>query len=302
MKLLVLGSGSASPQLHRNPSSFLLQIDNEYILIDCGEGTQYRLLERKIKTSRIRTICISHLHGDHYFGLVGLLSSFTLNARKEPILLVAPKALKTILDLQFAESQTSLSYDLQYIFTDAKEELFLFENELFSISKIPLTHRIKTTGYLITKKEGDRHIKADLLPENFPFPYIHQLKKGKSVTDELSGKHYSVDEYTTEGQPSKTFAYCSDTAYKENIVTIIKDADCLYHEATFLVSESERAEKTFHSTAADAGKIASLANVKKLLIGHFSSRYKEYETHLIEAKSVFQETELALEGFEYTIA
>ncbi len=301
MKFTVFGIGSATPQLDKNPSAFLVQIENEYILIDCGEGTQYRLLEAKIKHTRLKTICISHLHGDHYFGLAGLLSSLSLNRRKEPITLIGPPGLIDILNLQFKSSGTILSFELNFIPTDNSDHKRLLDNGVFSIDSFPLIHRVPTTGFLITQKAGLRHLLADKLPENFPIPYIKKLKEGADVYDEMSGKTFLCSEFTSEGEPEKKLAYCSDTAYNPSMIPVIKDANFMYHEATFTSELKSRAEKTQHSTAAQAAEIAQMANIGMMVIGHFSSRYKEFNTHLAEAKEVFEATFLAEEGKAFTI-
>ena len=301
MKFQVFGIGSASPQLDIHPSSFLVKLPNEYILIDCGEGTQYRLLENKIKHTKIRTICISHLHGDHYFGLVGLLSSLSLNRRTEPLRIIGPPALQQIIEMQLMNSGSKMSFEITFIHTDAAKSEMLLDNAVFSIRTIPLTHRVPCTGFLIEEKQESRHLLAEKLPANFPIPYIKMLKNGKDVIDELTGKVYKFEEYTREGEPSKKLAYCSDTAYRPDIIPIIKNANLIYHEATFTDELLERAAKTQHSTASQAAEIAKEANAKKLVIGHFSSRYKTFETHLAEAQAVFSDTFLAEEGLIYEV-
>ncbi len=301
MKLTVIGVGSASPQVDKNPSAFLLSIDNEYILIDCGEGTQYRLLDQSIKVSRIKTICISHLHGDHYFGLIGLLSSFNLKGRKDPITLVGPEGLQKILDIQFEAANTTLNYELNFVLNRNSQDKVLLEKKNFKIESIPLIHRVQSTGFLVTEKEGDRHIQAHKLPENFPLPFYSELKKGNDVVDPLTNITYLASELTKSGTPKKVFAYCSDTAYNPEIVPIVKEANLMYHEATFLKDLDQRAEMTQHSTALQAGKIAKAAVVKKLLLGHLSSRYKSSEEHISEAKEAFGNVEMAIEGAVYDV-
>ncbi|MFT5885849.1 MAG: ribonuclease Z [Arcticibacterium sp.] len=301
MKLTVLGVGSASPQVDKNPSAFLLSIDNEYILIDCGEGTQYRLLENSIKVSRIKTICISHLHGDHYFGLIGLLSSFNLKGRRESITLIGPKGLLEILDIQFAAANTTLNYELNFVLNRNTEGEVLLDRSRFKIESIPLVHRVQSTGFLVTEKEGDRHIQAHKLPENFPIPFYNKLKDGKDVIDPLTKVAYKAADLTKRGTPKKVFAYCSDTAYYPEIVPIAKGANLMYHEATFLNDLEERAEMTQHSTALQAARIAKASEVKKLLLGHLSSRYKSSDEHILEAKESFENVEMAIEGAVYDI-
>lgn len=296
MDFKILGTGSATPQLNRHPSAFLVSIANDLILIDCGESTQHRFLEHKVKIGRLKFILISHLHGDHYFGLIGLLSSMSLSKRTESLTIIGPKGLDEILTTQFKYSQTFLNFQIIFISTDATTSEDIFENELLTIKTIPLSHRIPCCGYLITQKEAKRNIIKDKLPENFPIAYIKQLKEGNDVFDELSGINYSVSEYTLEGDGAKSLAYCSDTAYLESIVPLISKVDLLYHEATFGDELLDRAISTFHSTASQAATIAKSAKVKKLVIGHFSSRYKTLDGHLSEAKAIFDETYLAEEG------
>lgn len=301
IEFTVLGTGSANPQLDRNPSAYLLSLDNEYILLDCGEGTQYRLLEQHIKHTRMRHILISHLHGDHYFGLIGLISSLNLNRRTEPLTLIGPPGLGEILTLQFKHSNTSLFFDLNFVETDPSVSQLVYEHPLFSVTTVPLVHRIPCNGYVITTKPSPRKMRKEMMPENFPIPYIVKLKNGEDITDELTGKVYKSADYTKPGKPAKKIAYCSDTAYSEPVIPIIAGADLLFHEATFNNSNEERATFTHHSTARQAGLIAKQANVKKLIIGHYSSRYKEVETHLVEAKEVFEHTLLGIEGLKVKV-
>lgn len=301
MKLTVLGIGSASPQIDKNPSAFLVSFNNEHILVDCGEGTQHRLLEKGVKVSRIRTICISHLHGDHYFGLIGLLSSMNLSSRKEPMTLIGPEALLDILNVQFAAANTSLGFELNFIKTDNSKTELLFENKTFSIETIPLIHRVPCTGYKITKKAGRRHLIPEKLPQNFPVAFINLLKDGEDVTDPLTQEVFKSLDFTRKGEPAKVFSYCSDTAYNPAIVPIIEGSDLVYHEATFTKELEARAEKTQHSTAEQAAKIAEAAHVKKMILGHLSSRYKTTDSHLEEARIVSKRVEMAVEGAVYNI-
>lgn len=298
---LVLGTGSATPVVNRHPSAFLLSIENESFLIDCGEGTQYRLLEQKVKSSRIRHIFISHLHGDHYFGLIGLLSSWSMNQRKEDLTIFAPRGLDEILTAQFKHSDTRLHYKINFVETNTENAYSLLNTNLVSVETIPLHHRIPCCGFLFRSKASKRKIVVENLPANFPIPYLKMLKDGLDIYDELSGVTYKNEDYTIAGGTSKSFAYCSDTAYNELKINQLKNIDSIYHEATFTDSELKRAEQTNHSTARQAAMIAKQTNAKQLIIGHYSSRYKTLDSHLSEAKEVFENTFLAEEGKTYKI-
>ncbi len=298
---LVLGTGSATPVVNRHPSAFLLSIENESFLIDCGEGTQYRLLEQKVKSSRIRHIFISHLHGDHYFGLIGLLSSWSMNQRKEDLTIFAPRGLDEILTAQFKHSDTRLHYKINFVETNTENAYPLLNTNLVSVETIPLHHRIPCCGFLFRSKASKRKIVVENLPANFPIPYLKMLKDGLDIYDELSGITYKNEDYTTAGGTSKSFAYCSDTAYNELKINQLQNIDSIYHEATFTDSELKRAEQTNHSTARQAAMIAKQTNAKQLIIGHYSSRYKTLDSHLSEAKEVFENTFLAEEGKTYKI-
>lgn len=300
-EFLVLGTGSATPVINRHPSAFLLSIENESFLIDCGEGTQYRLLEHKVKSTRIRHIFISHLHGDHYFGLIGLLSSWNLNQRKESLTIFAPRGLAEILTIQFKHSDTKINFKIFFVETDTENINSILDTNLVTVETIPLHHRIPCCGFLFRSKASKRKVLAEKLPENFPIPYIKMLKDGLDVSDEFSGEVYLNKDFTTTGAVSKSFAYCSDTAYNELKIKQLQNVDAIYHEATFTESELKRAEQTNHSTARQAASIAKQINANQLVIGHYSSRYKVLDDHLSEAKTLFENTFLAEEGKIYKI-
>jgi ribonuclease Z len=300
-ELLILGTGSATPILERHPSAQILTVDNEYFLIDCGEGTQYRLLEQKIKHSRIRHIFISHLHGDHYLGLIGLLSSMNLNQRTEDMTIYGPNGLDEILTTQFKHSDTQLRFKLTFVATDTTAVNQILDHYAISVETIPLQHRIPCCGFLFREKNPQRKLRKDLLPDDFPIPYIKMLKGGIDVVDEFSGKTYLSAEYTTDPVAPRSYAYCSDTAYLESNVPQLKAVDLLYHEATFSNEHKKRATETNHSTAEQAAQIARKAKVQKLIIGHFSSRYKILDVLEAEATAVFANSHLAEEGQTYQI-
>ncbi len=300
-EVTVLGSGSATPSLIRNPSAQLLNAAGHFFLIDCGEGTQIQLRKNNIKLQRIGCILISHLHGDHYFGLLGLLQTMHLLGRKTKVVLVCPPELKEIIDLQNKHSQTGLSFELEYVFTNPKQAEKVFESDKMEIHSFPLSHRINCTGFVFKEKQGLKKIvREKLLQHKISVAEINKLRLGMDVQDE-TGKTILNTELTEPAADARSYAYCSDTIYNEQIINHIKGVNLLYHESTFLNSESERAKKTFHTTAAEAAAIAKKAEVKQLLLGHFSARYGNTADFLKEATPVFENTLIAEEGSTYPI-
>lgn len=300
-EVTILGSGSATPIFNRNPTSQLLNCNEKFYLIDCAEGTQQQLIKFGLKASKIDYIFISHLHGDHYFGLIGLLSSLHLNGRIKPMHIFAPKALQEIIDLQFKHSDTHLKYELIYFATDPKEAAVIFENNDVTVETILLNHRIPCTGFKFTEKKRLRKLLVDKLEEDQVSLDLYPLLK-RGVDLELpNGDVIKNLDYTTDSAVPKSYAYCSDTLMDERYFKTIKNCDTLYHEATFLHEMLPRANETHHTTALQAGQIAKIVGAKRLIIGHFSSRYKTLIELLEEAKSVFPETELAIEGNTYQI-
>lgn len=300
-EITVLGNGSATPSLIRNPSAQLLNAAGHFFLIDCGEGTQIQLRKNGVKIQRIECILISHLHGDHYFGLLGLLQTMHLLGRKTKVTLICPPELKEIIDLQNKHSQTSLKFELEYIFTNPDKEHKVFETEKIEIYSFPLSHRINCTGFRFTEKPGlKRIVKEKLLQHKISVANISKLRLGMDVEDE-NGKTILNADLTQPALPPRSYAYCSDTIYHEPIIPFIKGVNLLYHESTFLTSEADRAKKTFHTTAAEAAAIAKKAEVKQLLLGHFSARYGNTNDFLKEAKPVFENTLIAEEGITFKI-
>jgi len=300
-EVTILGSSSATPIFNRNPTAQVLNINERLYLVDCGEGTQQQMLRYDIKASRIDYIFISHLHGDHYLGLIGLLSSLHLNGRTKPLNIYCPAPLKEIIELQFNYSETVIQYPIEYHFTDPVQPQLLVENQDVIIESIPLDHRIPCTGFLFRQQKRLRKLIKEKVEElKIPIEYFSRLKKGEGYTDE-KGKLYSNGELTTDSERPRTYAYCSDTLYNEGYHNQIANADLLYHEATFLNNMHNRALETHHTTALQAAEIAVKTNAKKLLIGHFSARYKTLNDLLDEARSVFPDTELAIEGKTFII-
>jgi len=298
--LKVLGSGSAVPVFGRNHTSQALTINNNTFLIDCGEATQLQLSKFGIKKERIVAIFISHLHGDHYLGLMGLLSSMHLLGRSKPLTLVGPQGLKEIISLQLKYSATVLKYDLQFREISGETSL-VFENKKLTVKAFPLQHRISCFGYRFDEKLKPVRINKERLPKDIKLLEIGSLKSGKDVLNADGSIKYSVVNHTLPPRKSRSFAFCSDTRYFKELAIHVDGVDLLYHEATFIEVHADLADKTFHSTARQAGKIAHLSNVQKLVIGHFSARYKELDTFLKEAQIEFPSTELAEDGATFCI-
>lgn len=294
--LLILGSSSASPTSERNPSAQLLNIAERYFLIDCAEGTQVQLRKFKAKFQAIDHIFISHLHGDHFFGLPGLLSSMHLLGRKQEITIYCPPELKQIMDLINKISETTFNYQVNWKFTNDKGMNLIFEDSKVEVYSFPLKHRIYCTGFLFREKPLLRKINKFKLDQmEVSVSEILKLKKGMDAINE-KGKAVKNSEVTLDPLPPRSYAYCSDTIFNLKTCDYIKEVDLLYHESTFLEEHAVRAKKTFHSTAKQAAEIALKANVKKLLLGHFSVRYGQLENFIKEAEPVFNNCDLALDG------
>jgi ribonuclease Z len=300
-EVTILGSSSATPIYNRNPTSQVLNINERLYLVDCGEGTQQQMLRFDVRGSRIDHIFISHLHGDHYLGLIGFLSSLHLNGRKKALKLFGPPHLLEIIELQFKYSETSLQYEILFFPTDPSAPRVILDNEDVIVETIPLDHRIDCTGFLFREKKRLRKlIKEEIERIGIPIEYYTALKKGVDYTDN-QGRVYKNDTLTTDSAEPKSYAYCSDTMYNERYFDQIKNIDLLYHEATFLHNMLDRANDTHHTTALQAAEIAVIVNAKKLIIGHFSARYKTLDELLEEAQSVFPNTSLAIEGRTFLI-
>ncbi|MHB1178333.1 MAG: ribonuclease Z [Daejeonella sp.] len=300
-EVTILGSSSSTPIFNRNPSAQLLNVNEKFILIDCGEATQNQLLHFGLKANRIDHIFISHLHGDHYLGLVGLLSSLHLNGRTKPIDIFGPPGLMEIIDIQFKHSQTFLRYPLNFKTTNPNISEKIFENYEVVVESFPLDHRIPCTGFRFTEKQRSRKIIKEKIEQlEIPAEMIPLIKKGQDFTDKRGRLHLSLD-LTTEADRPKVYAYCSDTICSWRYLDFIRNTDTLYHEATFMHDMLDRAEETFHTTALQAAQIASKSDAKKLLIGHFSARYRDLNPLLEEAKTIFAQTFLATEGITFEI-
>jgi len=301
MKLNILGCYSATPRTFTNPTAQVLEINNHLFLIDCGEGTQVQLRKHKIKFNRIKHIFISHLHGDHFFGLVGLISTFNLLTREADLHIHAPKGLKEVITLQMKLSNSWTNYNLIFHELTSESSELIFEDDKVEVHTIPLDHRVYTNGFLFKEKEGDRKLDIDaVMDANINVAYYRKLKQGFDVENE-DGILIKNETVTNPAEKPKSYAFCSDTAYKEDIVPIIKNVDVLYHESTFLEQHAHLAPKTKHSTAKEAALIAKQANVGKLLLGHYSTRYDDLNVFKEEANTNFENVELADDGkvFEF---
>lgn len=294
--LLILGSSSASPTSERNASAQLLNISERYFLIDCGEATQIQLRKYKAKFQSIDHIFISHLHGDHFFGLPGLLSSMHLLGRKQDLNIYAPKELRGLIEAINKASDTYLNYTIHWFDTSDDGLQLLFEDEKVSVHSFPLKHRIFCTGFLFSEKPLPRKIDAYLLEKHkVSRADIPKLRNGMDVVNE-EGMLIENATVTLPPLPPRKYAYCSDTISHNQILPWIKEVDLLYHESTFLDDHIERAKKTYHSTAKQAAQIAKDAGVKQLLLGHFSARYGNLEDFLIQATPIFENCVLATDG------
>src|SRR5690606_5462158 len=296
MKLNILGCYSATPRTITNPTSQVLEINNQMYLIDCGEGTQVQLRKHKIKFSRINQIFISHLHGDHFFGLIGLISTFSLLNRPNDLHIYGPKGIKEIILLQIKLSKSYTKYNLFFHELESTESELIFEDDKIEVHTIPLKHRVYANGYLFKEKPGLRRINIDAEQEqNIEVCYFNKLKQGSDLQRE-DGTIIKNETVTSDPQPIQSYAFCSDTVYNEEIIPLIKEVDVLYHESTFLERDIEKCIPTGHSTAMQAAEIAKKAHVKNLILGHYSTRYPEIELFKKEAETVFQPVLLADDG------
>lgn len=292
----ILGCSSATPAFGRFPTSQLVHIAGRFLLVDCGEGAQMQLRRFSIKFQRINHIFISHLHGDHFLGLSGFLSSLHLLGRTDPIHIYGEDVLLDIINTTNKHSRSILQYPVVFHPLEFDKSKLLFEDEKLTVTTIPLKHSIPCCGFLFTEKPRPRKlIKEEIEKYAVPVDQMEKLKAGEDFIT-VDGKKIANDTLTLPSLPPRQYAYCSDTVYDEEIIPLISKSDLLYHESTFMEDMRDRAKQTMHSTAKDAANIAKKAEVGKLILGHFSARYKDLAPLLAEAKEVFAETYLAEEG------
>jgi ribonuclease Z len=296
MNLTILGCYAATPRTFTNPTAQVLEIRNRLFLIDCGEGTQVQLRKNKVKFSAINHIFISHLHGDHFFGLIGLISTFNLLNRNNDLTVYGPEGIKEIIKLQLKLSNAWPQYELHFVELTSKESETIFEDDKVIVKTIPLKHRVYTNGFLFEEKIKERKLNVDAVQQhNIETCYYQNIKNGKDIVLD-NGKTIPNSELTFDPPAPKKYAFCSDTIYNEDIIPIIKDVDVLYHETTFLESEVDLAKKTMHSTAKEAAQIAKKANCKTLILGHYSTRYASIELFKEEAQTIFENSLLGDDG------
>ncbi len=297
-----MGSSGALPANGRFTSAQHLVVNNQQFLIDCGEGCQHQLRRYGISAQKINHIFISHLHGDHYLGLTGLLFSMHLLRREQDLHLYSFRGLEEILLAQLKHAKSALNFKIiLHPLTDT-QTVRLYENDSLTVDSFPLDHKIPTCGFLFREKTSLRSLDKSKPLGEIPLPFLARLKQGEDVRDELTGKTYRSDEYTLPPRASRSYAYCSDTQPSDQVAKLLSGVDLVYHEATFLEDEKAKARETRHSTAAEAAQIAKQAGAKKLLLGHFSARYKDLNLILAEAVAIFPNTLLAEEGETIDIA
>ncbi len=296
MELTILGCYSATPRINTSPTAQVLNMRNHLFLIDCGEGTQVQLRRYKVKFSRIRHIFISHLHGDHYFGLIGLISTFMLIGREAELHIYGPKGIKEITLLQLKLGKSWIKYPLFFHELESKESQVIYEDDKVLVETIPLKHRIYTNGFLFKEKDGDRKLNVVAAKKaKIDMSYYQKIKQGFDVKNE-EGVTIANKEITFDPEKPKSYAFCSDTVYFPECIPQIKNATVLYHESTFLEEHKSMCATTRHSTAKQAALIAKEANVGKLILGHYSTRYSSLNKFSEEAKTIFENVDLAEDG------
>ena len=300
-EVTILGSNGAIPAHNRYPTSQFLNYNGQGFLLDCGEGTQLQMSKYNIKRGKLDHIFITHIHGDHFFGLMGILTSFNLNYRENPLHIYGYVGIEEIVRTYFKHAQTKIRYELIFHTVTDDVPRLIYENNGFTVESIILKHRIPTTGFLFREKSGPRKILPEKLEQyQIPIHEISAIKMGADFTT-ADGSLISNIELTHDPAPPRSYAFCTDTVYTESFLEQIQGVNVLYHEATFLHEHRERAAETMHSTTREAATIALKANVGKLIVGHFSARYEDLSPLLSECKDIFPDTELAIEGHLFSI-
>lgn len=295
-KIHILGCGSALPTLRHNPSAQVVELRGKQFMIDCGEGTQTQMRRQRIGFNKVVAIFISHIHGDHCFGLIGMLSSFGLLGRTMPLAIYAPKEFKPVLDMMLKTFCYDFDYEIQFHVVDTTKQQVIYEDRSLTVESIPLKHRLPTCGFLFREKPTLPHIRRDMIDfYRIPVSQINNIKNGASWTDE-EGREIPNERLTMPADKPRSYAYCSDTSYLPALHERIAGVSCLYHESTYTTADADRAEMYFHSTAAQAAQVARDANAGRLLLGHYSSKYDDERQLLKEAQEVFAQSQLTNEG------
>lgn len=300
-KVTILGSSGAMPAYGRHPSAQFIEIQNRSFLVDCGEATQMQLMRMQANFHRINHIFISHLHGDHYLGLMGLIFTLHLQRRTNDLHVYSHRGLDEIITTQLRYSRSAPSFRIVFHRLEKGVREIVFEDEALTVETIPLSHKIRCSGFLFKEKPKPRRIDKMKMPEGLLLQHIVSLKRGEDVLDESGNVLFRNTDFTLPPRKSRTYAYCSDTEFDKNLIGQINKVDLLYHEATFVETDESKATETKHSTARQAATIAQLAEVDSLLLGHFSARYRDLVPILEEARTIFPNSRLALEGEEFTI-
>lgn len=300
-KVHILGCGSALPTLRHNPSSQVVEIREKQFMIDCGEGTQTQMRRSRVGFNKVMAIFISHIHGDHCFGLIGMLSSFGLLGRTMPLSIYGPKELGPILDTLLTTFCNDFDYEIKFHAVDTTRQEVVYEDRSLTVETIPLKHRLPCAGYLFREKPTLPHIRRDMIDfYRIPISQINNIKNGASWTDE-EGNVIPNSRLTRPADPPRSYAYCSDTCYLPDLSDRLKGVTCLYHESTYADEDEDKAQKYFHSTARQAAMVARDAGVERLLLGHYSSKYNTEDVLLQQAKEVFAESSLTSEGMVVTL-
>lgn len=299
-ELTILGCGGAIPTLERKPTSQYLNIQDRHFLIDCGEGTQIQLRKFKCKFSKIDHIFISHLHGDHFLGIFGYLSSLNLLGRKNDIHIYAPENLNNLLEVHNSVSGKNFNFNIVFHPLNFSKLKRIYNDKIMEVFSFPVKHSVPTCGFLFKEKSTDRRMIKEKIKElDLNIESIKKFKNSENC--EVNGVLIDYNDVTTQGNQPRTYAYCADSQYDENIISYLENVDLIYHESTFLESKMDKAIKTKHSTAKQAATIALKANAKQLIIGHFSARYDNSDQFLEEAKVVFNQTITAYDGYTHQI-
>lgn len=300
-KIYILGCGSALPTMRHNPSSQIVELRGKQFMIDCGEGTQLQLRRSKIRFTKLGHVFISHLHGDHCFGLLGMISSFGMLGRTAPLHIFASAEYEELFRQELNFFCQRIEFEVVYHPINPNVSAVIYEDRSLTVTTIPLNHRVPCCGFVFREKDGLPHIRRDMIDMyGIPTSQINNIKNGVPWTTP-DGETIPVEKLTIPAEPSRSYAYCSDTRYNKRIAELVKGVTCLYHEATYTDEDQSRAEKHFHSTATEAAMTARDANVGRLIIGHYSQRYKNEDILLEEARKVFPNTELAVENAQFNI-